>query len=331
MILHNNDINGKVIAITGASGYIGSALSEELKKYSNKVIRVSRKKLTPSKYFEDWILDLTLLDSWIKIVKKSDIVFHLSGNTSIYDAEQEPSKNLISTLLPVTHFVTAAKILALKPLMVFASTATVYGALSKIPISENDIPEPITNYDTHKFLAEQILITAHKNEIIDTKILRLANVYGPSLIEVKSSDRGILSKLTRMALEGENLNVYGDGEYLRDYIYIKDVVAAFLSATLVNSNESVFNVSSGVGTRVKDVFELIASEVNKIPKLKIKVRHVEWPNNVSEIEKRNFVGSNNLLKSNTFWSPNIEIEEGIKLLVEFYVQEYYQNESSKKN
>lgn len=323
MILHNNEISGKVIAITGASGYIGSALSEELKKYSNKVIRVSRKKLVPSKYYEDWILDLTRLESWMKITKKSDIVFHLSGNTSIYDAEQEPSKNMISTLLPVTHFVTASKILALKPLMVFASTATVYGALSKIPISENDIPEPITNYDMHKFLAEQILITAHKNEIIDTKILRLANVYGPSLIEVKSSDRGILSKLTRMALEGKNLNVYGDGEYLRDYIYIKDVVAAFLSVTLVESNESVFNVSSGVGTKVKDVFELIASEVNKISKLKIKVRHVEWPNNVSEIEKRNFVGSNNLLKSNTYWNPNIEIQEGIKTLVEFYAQEYY--------
>ena len=60
----------------------------------------SRKKLSPSKYFDDLVLDLNLLESWIEVVNKVDIVFHLSGNTSIYSAEQDPDKCLMSTILP---------------------------------------------------------------------------------------------------------------------------------------------------------------------------------------------------------------------------------------
>jgi UDP-glucose 4-epimerase len=324
----NYEINGKKIAITGASGYIGSSLAEELKKYSTNLIRVSRKKLSPSKYFDDLVLDLNLLESWIEVVNKVDIVFHLSGNTSIYSAEQDPDKCLMSTILPITHFVTASKRLNLKPLMVFASTATVYGMTINIPVSEVNQPTPVTNYDLHKYLAEQILINSINNNLINARILRLSNVYGPNLIEAKSIDRGVLSKITRMAFQGRDLPVYGGGEYKRDYIYITDVVSAFVSVASVKSSQVTFNVSTGIGTKVKEVFQLISLEVQKITKVKIEVNQSEWPKGISEIEKRNFIGSNDLLKSCSNWRPSVEIEEGIRRLVLFYAKEYFDNETS---
>ena len=68
MIEMHNGLAGKTVAITGASGYIGSALTLELNKYSAKVVRVSRKKLIPIKGIKDWVLDLNNLNSWIRIV-----------------------------------------------------------------------------------------------------------------------------------------------------------------------------------------------------------------------------------------------------------------------
>ena len=105
MVDISNKLEGKVVSITGASGYIGSALTQELEKYSLKIIRISRKKLAPKYGVEDWVLDLNKQSSWIRIVKKSDIIFHLSGNTSIYSAEKDPkeSKNLIKELPEVAQ------------------------------------------------------------------------------------------------------------------------------------------------------------------------------------------------------------------------------------
>ena len=323
--MNHNEINGKVIAITGASGYIGSTLTVELKKYSAKIIRISRKKLNPEDGVEDWVLDLNYLDSWIKIVSKVDIVFHLAGNTSIYDAEQNPQESLMSTLLPVTNLISASKKLFLMPKVVFASTVTVYGLTNKIPVTESTSPSPITFYDMHKYFAEQLLLMASKNSIINASILRLANVYGPSLSETMADDRGVLSKLTRKAFEGKGLKVYGDGNYIRDYVYITDVVSAFLCVCSNNSNEIIFNVSTERGIKVIDVFNLISLEVEKIASVRNKVEVIEWPIGVNEIEKRNFIGSNELLKSSSKWRPNVEIEDGIRLLVSYYAKEYANN------
>jgi len=89
MVDIRSTLEGKVVSITGASGYIGSALTQELEKYALKIIRISRKKLAPKDGVEDWVLDLNKQSSWIRIVNKSDIIFHLSGNTSIYSAEKD--------------------------------------------------------------------------------------------------------------------------------------------------------------------------------------------------------------------------------------------------
>ena len=97
---------------------------------------------------------------------------------------------------------------------------------------ETKQPNPITTYDLHKFFAEQQLLVASSSNIIGAISLRLANVYGPSSTESLAQDRGILSKITRMSFELKNLQIYGNGEYLRDYIYIDDVVNAFLHAAL---------------------------------------------------------------------------------------------------
>ncbi len=291
MVDISSKLKGKVVSITGANGYIGSALTQELEKYSLKIIRISRKQLTPKDGVEDWVLDLNKKSSWIKIVSRSDIIFHLSGNTSIYDAEKDPKESLISTLFPIIQLINASKKLSRIPRVIFSSTATVYGLTEVLPVLETKQPNPITTYDLHKFFAEQQLLVASSSNIIDAISLRLANVYGPSPTESLAQDRGILSKITKRRFALKNLQIYGNGDYLRDYIYIDDVVNAFLHASvmdydiLLNKNQISLNVASGKGTPVKEVFELISREIEKITGIRGDIENVAWPEEVNEIEK----------------------------------------------
>jgi len=327
-------LEGKVVSITGASGYIGSVLTQELEKYSLKIIRISRKKLVPKDGVEDWVLDLNKKSSWIRIVKKSDIIFHLSGNTSIYNSEKDPKESLISTLFPIIQLINASKELSRIPRVVFSSTATVYGLTDLLPVLETRQPNPITTYDLHKFFAEQQLLVASSSNIISAISLRLANVYGPSPTESLAQDRGILSKITRMRFELKNLQIYGNGEYLRDYIYIDDVVNAFLHASVMNynvlhnRNDISINVASGKGTSVMEVFKLISREVEKITGISGAIKNVPWPKEINEIEKRNYIASIELFKSLSGWEPSVSLDEGIQLLVKHYSKEFNSNEVS---
>ena len=325
----SSELENKVISITGASGYIGSKLIKALESYSvSKIIRISRTELTPKDQIEDWVLDLNEKSSWIKIVSQSDIIFHLSGNTSISEAEKNPGKSLISEVLPIINLINASKDLSYKPRVVFASTATIYGLTEKFPVKEDHIPVPITTYDLHKFFAEQQLKMASTNNLIDAISLRLSNVYGPSISESSSHDRGALSKVTKMSFEKNNLQVYGKGNYIRDFIYIDDVISAFLYASIIDydlirkQTKIIFNVTSGKGTSIQNVFSLISNNVENITGIKLEIMNVSWPNGVNEIEKRNFIGSSERLKLFSGWSPSTSIEDGISLLVNHYSKEY---------
>ena len=85
---------------------------------------------------------------------------------------------------------------------------------------------------------------ASQNNIINSIILRLANVYGPSLSESKAEDRGILNKLTRMRFEGKNIQIYGDGNNIRDYVYIDDVLD-LIPKISINGKDKSYNIGSG--------------------------------------------------------------------------------------
>ncbi len=267
-------------------------------------------------------------NSWLEIIRKSDIVFHLAGNTSITEAEKNPKDSFASTIDPIMNLIYASNELSCKPRMVFASTATIYGLTKELPITEFHPPNPITQYDLHKFIAEQRLQEASSNNLIDAISLRLANVYGPSLKESSANDRGILSKVTRMCFENKDIQFYGEGDYLRDYIYIDDVVSAFLHASVISydeirkKSEIIFNVSSGEGTSIKNAFNLISSKVELITGNKLRVNSTPWPHGVTEIEKRNFIGSSSRLKLLSDWSPKKSLEEGISSLVNHYSKEY---------
>lgn len=319
-----DNFKNKTIAVIGGSGYIGSSIIEKLKDESKRIICISRKKYANQIGVDTWQLDLTQRNSWINIITESDIIFYLGGNTSVYSAEQNPEESLFSTLCPIMNMIEVAKDLSIVPRVIFASTATVYGLTDILPVIESTRAMPITVYDLHKLFAEQHLTMANTNNLISSTSLRLSNVFGPSLSESSLSDRGVVNKLTNLALHGNNLQIYGDGNYVRDYIYIDDVVSAFiLTANSKNTIGKTFNVSSQVGFTIKEVIELIASNASKLIEKKIIVNQLPWPEDLSNIEKRSFIGNSKALYNATKWKPQITFRHGINKTINFYWKQMY--------
>ena len=313
----NNSLNNKNIIIAGGFGYIGSALVDYLQHYKCNIVCVSRRNMSEKQSVRNWTLDLTKESSWKKIVDYADIIFHLAGNTSISVAEQDPKLNLIDSLTPIINLVHAAKDSKKTPRVVFASTVTLYGLTEILPVSEEAKPSPITTYDLHKLFIEQHLEMSTKNKIISATSLRLSNVYGPSLGRSSANDRGILNKVTELAINGKDITIYGEGNYIRDYIYIDDVVSAFIHTAIADhAVGKVLNVTSGVGHTIKDAFSLVSDYSAKLTGKKVKINHIEWPKGISMIERRSFIGDASELKRTTKWQPNVSFEEGVDIIVE---------------
>lgn len=309
----------KTVAITGAGGYIASVLINSLMNTDARILRVSRRVLPPLKGATALQMDVCARDGWLEIVSEADVIFHLAGNTSVYKAGESPSASLNSTVLPITYLVEIAKALGRSPRVVFASTATIYGLVNQLPVNENYTPAPITNYDLHKLFAEKQLELASHQGIIDAVALRLANVYGPSPGMSSAEDRGVLNKITRMALRGNGLKLYGDGNYLRDYVYIDDVVQACIIAGVADGiGGQSFNVGSGKGVTVRDAFELVANKVAESTGKKVSVECVPWPENADPIESRNFIADVNHIRASFGWQSEVLLDEGINRMIDHF-------------
>ncbi len=314
-------MKGKMVVVTGASGYIGYELVNALVKQSCKIIRVSRTDLAPLPNVITIKADVCHADVWHDIVAQADIIYHLAGNTSVYEAAQYPVLSLNSTLLPINHLIQAAQEKKRKPRVVFASTATVYGLTSTLPVAETVRPNPITVYDLHKLFAEEQLTLASQQGILDSVSLRLANVYGPSGSMSSADDRGILNRAISMALQGKALTVYGDGNYLRDYVYIADVINAFLLAgNTQHIGSQSFNIASGTGTTLKQAFAMVATKAGKLIDQSIQINYIKWPADSASIEHRKFTADIKKYKTTTGWNPSIDLNKGISLMVNEFLR-----------
>ena len=307
---------GKTVVVTGGGGYLGSALIEALRKTPAIIIRVSRRELPALPGVESYQADIGLRDCWSTIIDRADIIFHLAGNTSVYAAAKDSTGSLNSTLLPLTHLLTVAQERGRHPVVVYASTATLYGLTEKLPVSEEATPRPITVYDLHKLHAEEHLALATRKGILEGVSLRLANVYGPSPSTNGSDDRGVLNKVARLALQGRDLSLYGDGNYLRDYVYISDVVRAFILAGITkNIGGRSFNVGTGQGVTLSRAFQIVAEQAERVTGRPVKINNIPWPVSMDPIERRNFIAETKSLANATNWLPTISLQEGIHSMI----------------
>ena len=198
------------------------------------------------------------------------------------------------------------------PRFVFASSGAPAGEVEP-PIHEELPPHPVSPYGASKLAGEGYCSAYNKTFGIDTVILRFGNVYGPGSLH-KSS---VVAKFIRQAMNGETLEIYGDGSQTRDFVYIDDLINAVLRAAEVpNVGGEVFQIATNKETTVGEMAELLAKELSDagLPNIKLinsEKRLGDVMRNYSDTTKaREVLG----------WIAKTNLQEGVKKTIEYFIR-----------
>lgn len=315
---------GKRVLVTGSSGYVAWTLTHRLAQTHTELVRITRdtRRLPrldgPAEIFdvED---DISQPSTWTDALRDVDVVFHLAAQTSAREANAAPVEDLHSNVLPILHLLEEARDQGDEPVVIFTGSGTEVGLPDTLPVDESYFPDPATVYDIHKLAGERYLRFYAREGWVKGGTLRLANVYGPGPPS-SSADRGVLNMMIRRALDGETLTIYGEGASLRDYVYVGDVVDALLRAgenggTLEGQP---FFVGTGQGVSVAQAIQMVAERVGIKTGREVAVEHVNPPNDLLDIDKRDLVTNPEALYGATGWRPTTDLREGIDRTVKAF-------------
>lgn len=316
------DYRGKHILVTGSSGYLANNLINFLKDVECKITRVSRTgailSLIDGKCkITDIITDIEDERTWQQILPDVDIIMHFAAQTNTAEADANPIEDRNHNVLPLLTLLECCRKYGHKPLVLLASTVSIYGLPETLPVDESFPDQPLSMYEIHKLQCEQYLDYYIYHGYIKGAALRLANVYGPG-VKTTKANRGIINVMVKKAISGDPLTIYDNGEFYRDYVYVDDVSRAFLVAGLQSDtvNGKRFIIANGNAYNLNQAAELIAADVGKRTNKSIAIEHIEMPASASILDSRNFHGDISAFSQATGWKPEVDLEEGIKLTID---------------
>lgn len=312
---------GKTILITGACGFIGSSLTKSLVNVDCKLILLDHSNnlswIPEPKRSKISIIqaDVSLRQTWESALPGVDYLFHLAAleyNRKNFDIMQDLQINALS----VTHLLELCREKYFNPRIIFSSSANLFGHVGSLPVNEKQQSNPMTLWSIHKLMAENYFNVYAIKYGIKSSILRLANVYGPTENKM-AMNNVVINDIISRALKGESLKLYRNHKCIRDFIFLGDVVTAFLHAGAKDnslSDSNLFVIGSGEGKTFADIWRLIARKVKERTHKEI---HVAYDDSV-EIEPfdmRNFIADTTLFRNVTGWQPSIFLDEGITLTI----------------
>lgn len=313
--------------VTGGGGYVAGSLVPQLLRAGYRVRRMARAaaRLSPVEsapgLVEDFIGELTSQSDLERAIDGVDTIFHLGAQTSVYVANQDPEADLAASVLPALHILRACERRKDRPTFIFAGTVTVFGLVKQLPVDESFPPAPETVYDFHKLLVERYLVHYAKTGAVRGASLRLANVFGPGPPSSRP-DRGVLNTMVKRALAGDGLKIYGQGDFIRDYVYVDDVARAFVLAAqnpdAVNARS--FVIGSGRGTTVAEAVRTVARLVEARSGKKVPIENVPLPAGLSPIETRNFVANPRAMQDAVGFSATTTLEQGIENTINHFIE-----------
>lgn len=303
------------IILLGAAGFVGTNLVIELAKNpENEITVVDRDKmffetlknmnLSHLKFIES---DLTMDSDYNGLVKNQDLVYHLVSTTVPTTSNQHITEELKGNVLLSANLFEACVNQNVKKVVFLSSGGTVYGKEFQCPLDEKTPTNPITSYGVQKLSIEKLLYLYNYMYGLDYRIIRLTNPYGP--YQRPNGVLGAVTTFTYKALKGEEINVYGDGFIVRDFIYIDDAIRGIQNIVNGNDEHHTFNLGCGYGTSINQVLEIIEKALDIDIKVKYSAaRKVDVPVNYLDI--RRYEAAYGKLNP-------ISLEDGIKKTAEF--------------
>jgi len=304
------------VLVTGGAGFIGSHLCERLLSEGNEVICLDNF-FTGRKSNVDHLLDnhnfeLVRHDVTEPILLEVDQIYNLACPASPIHYQYNPVKTVKTSVMGAINMLGMAK--RVKARILQASTSEVYGDPLIHPQTEgyfgNVNPIGLRScYDEGKRVAETLMMDYHRQNGVDTRIVRIFNTYGDRMLE---NDGRVVSNFVVQALRGEELTIYGDGSQTRSFCYVSDLVDGIIK--LMNAEGETLHLPVNIGNPGEFTMSELAAEVGNATGKDIKVKHLPLPQDDPKQRKPNIERAQSLLG----WEPTVPLAEGLKKTVEYF-------------
>jgi len=301
------------ILVTGGAGFIGSHVLERLARDKGNTITVLDN--LDSGIAENIPSGVAFIHEDIRSSKiinifqenTFDAVIHLAAQTMVPYSIAHPNEDADINLIGLINVLEAARLNGVKS-VVFSSSAAVYGNSINLPLKENETLVPTSFYGITKMTTEHYLRVYHELYGINTTVLRFANVYGER--QGIGGEGGVVCIFSQKISENQSIDVFGDGEQTRDFVYVKDIAKAICSA-IEHKGFGIYNVSTNTEVSVN---ELIGA-FEKVSGKKIQVNYL--PARAGDIYRS--VLSNKALKTEFKIDAFTSLEEGLNNTYNYFV------------
>jgi UDP-glucose 4-epimerase len=241
------------IIVTGASGFIGQALTRHLAAAGARVLAVDRHPC-PVAGVPSVELDVAARGALLAHVEEGTTIYHLAASADVAASVRDPRHDLTHTFAAMFEVLEAARQRGCR--VIFPSTASVFDVGEPLPLVERAFPRPTSPYAAAKLSGEAYCYAYYRSYGVDVRVARLFSVYGVGMRRFAIHD--LIRKIQR---NPEELEVLGDGLQVRDYLYIDDAVRGLVTVATRGCAGDDYNVASGEPVRLLDLARLIACEM----------------------------------------------------------------------
>ncbi len=298
--------------ILGGAGFIGKHLSTTLVLAGHRVISFDlppERDRWPDIPDVEWLAGNVEDSSVVAAAMRGvDVVVHLAGASNPKASNENPLSDVQHHVMTTLCVLEAIVKQPRQPRFIFPSSGgTVYGIPRYLPIPETHPTDPICAYGIGKLSIEKYLALYGRLYGLDYRILRLANPYGH--YQPHTTGQGVISTFLHKALSDQSLEIWGDGQVIRDYIFIDDTVSAILAAVDHQGDDRVINVGSGIGHSLLDIIQIMQNIIGREVRYQCKPhRSCDVPVNILDIHRA---------RMSLGWTPRIALEQGIERIWEY--------------
>ena len=325
MEAYGSAFKGKKVLITGGLGFIGSTLARRLVDLRADVVLVDS--LIPE--YGGNLFNIAGIEDRVRVniadvrdeysmdylVRGQDYLFNLAGQTSHLDSMREPYTDLEINCRAQLSILEACRKHNRNIKIVFASTRQIYGVPDYLPVDERHLLHPTDVNGVNKMAGEWYHIVYNNVYGIRACALRLTNTIGPRM-RVRDARQTFLGWWIRQIIEGQEIQVFGDGTQLRDFNDVDDAVDAFLRAAAhEEANGKVFNLGSAEVISLKDLAALLVDLHGKG-----EFRIVPFPEDRKRIDIGHYYGDYTAIRQALGWAPRVPLREGLARTLAYYVE-----------
>jgi nucleoside-diphosphate-sugar epimerase len=312
---------GKRVLVTGGLGFIGLNTCARLLDLGAEVTALDNfvpTQITPAfdavrSRLRLAIADIRDEDKVERVVRDQEIIFNLAGKSGAADSNKTPHNDLDINCRGHLTILEACRTFNPGVSIVFSSSRLVYGKPQYLPVDEKHPLSTESIYAAHKLAVENYHLIYGKLYGLKATVLRISNPYGPFQAG-EGRAYGIANSFIQAAVSGRPITLFGDGSQRRDYLYIDDLVNAFLlAASAPDSRGKIYNIGEGQGKSLLELAELAIEVAGRGT-----IDRVPWPEEYRVIETGDYLSDISRARHELGWSPCTVIREGIERTVNSY-------------